>query len=1172
MNKNPKISIVTPTYNCGSFIRECIESVLAQKYQNVEHIIIDGASNDGTVEILKEYPHLTWISEPDNGEAEALNKGLRMATGEIIGWLGGDDRYLGEQVLGQVAIKAEGLTGSFVLYGKGLFINENGEAVRLHIPKIPINLSIVSRWFNGHGLFQPSMFYAKQLLRELGDFREDLPYGIDYEYWLRIAARGYAFHYVDHILGESREGGRAESKSVLAPFEIRANEWTKISAGYQVALTESEQINFWKDYYSYRLQAQAQYSETIAYPEQKHELLGFAAALDLCNHLTGLRDIFECLVQRFPECEENYWLLASCLARNGEYREATEIRAKMIKMRKSDAHGSNISPREDRIEKTPSSLLEKSIGQHESGDQPLVSVIIPTFNRPERLVDAVKSVLGQTYTSIEVVVINDGGGEVEALLSSLPGAEKIQYLRIGQNRERSYARNMGVKIANGKYIAYLDDDDRYYPAHVETLASFLESSGHLVAYSDAHRTLQIMENGGYIKKAQDVPYSIDFNADLILQNNFIPILSLMHAKSCIARVGGFDETLSTHEDWDLIIRLSRCFSFHHIPTVTAEFTWRVDGTSTTSQRPEDFLRTGKIIHERYRTYGAQDDMGEWHEGHLSEKQETHQKTYDCSIIIPIFNRAELTEQCLTQLAKVTDSVRYEVIIVDNGSTDSTEKILSSLAGDIQIIRNTQNLGFAKACNQGARAARGKHLVFLNNDTIPKRDWLKPLIQELESHADVAVVGSKLLYQDNTVQHAGVAISRVFRTPYHFFLGVPESFPAVNTRREFQAVTAACMLVRKETFEDVGGFDEGFVNGFEDIDMCLRIRELGKKVIYQPQSCLYHLESQSPGRKTHDAANVKRFLARWEHQWIMDEDIEAYRSGYVIRQDNSVGKLQTKLIPIHEAADLGACERTVELQQLLLGQKCCPISQMPQGQKIQDLLRNVEEWPNDIGILVWVGRVCETLKCEQEAESFWKKLLTLGDHPDARVGLARLFLRKGMLHDAQEHVDALKSIFPGHAEGWLFQGVLSMQRQQYVEAKRAFEQSLVIVGGNSKARIGMGMACMGLEQVAEAWEVFEQVLSDNPDHVEAVGCLLQAGTALERWEALACHLTRFIERNPTNFEIRYALAGVQFRAGDLKQAKEHLTWLRLVQPNYDGLEDLEKLLVPAQFQSQMVSVR
>jgi hypothetical protein len=139
-----------------------------------------------------------------------------------------------------------------------------------------------------------------------------------------------------------------------------------------------------------------------------------------------------------------------------------------------------------------------------------------------------------------------------------------------------------------------------------------------------------------------------------------------------------------------------------------------------------------------------------------------QKEFDVSIVIPVFNKVELTRQCLISLAEVTDNVHYEVIVVDNASTDGTESLLATLGGDVQIIQNKENLGFAKGNNQGAQAARGRYLVFLNNDTIPKKGWLKSLVDEVTVHPDVAVVGSKLLYPDDTIQHAGVVFSRQFQ--------------------------------------------------------------------------------------------------------------------------------------------------------------------------------------------------------------------------------------------------------------------------------------------------------------------------------------------------------------------------------------------------------------------------
>jgi GT2 family glycosyltransferase/radical SAM superfamily enzyme YgiQ (UPF0313 family)/tetratricopeptide (TPR) repeat protein len=549
-----------------------------------------------------------------------------------------------------------------------------------------------------------------------------------------------------------------------------------------------------------------------------------------------------------------------------------------------------------------------------------------------------------------------------------------------------------------------------------------------------------------------------------------------------------------------------------------------------------------------------------------------QKEFEVSIVIPVFNKVELTRQCLISLAEVTDNVHYEVIVVNNASTDGTESLLATLGGDVQIIQNKENLGFAKGCNQGAHAARSRYVVFLNNDTIPKKGWLISLVDEVTVHPDVAVVGSKLLYPDDTIQHAGVVFSRQLQMPYHLFNGVPESLPAVNTRKEFQVVTAACILVRKETFEQVGGFDEGFVNGFEDVDLCLRIRQMGKKVVYQPKSCLYHLESQTSGRKNHEDANAMRLFTRWEHQWLVDEDLVAHQSGYFIQQYVSEGKMKSRLTPISEVADPATWKRIVELQQLLLGQQYQPLAQMAEYQKIRGLLDDVEKWPSDIGILEWVGSVCEILGCEQEAIQFWEKLLTIGDHPNARLGLARATLKNGNHDDAQRHLDVLKNVFTPRVEAWSLQGVLSMQRQEYSEAKYEFEQALAFESANKKALMGLGMACLGLDQIAEAWSIFEKIVYADPDNFEAIRCLMQAGTALQKWESLARHLVRFIERNPADCNVRFALAGVQFRAGQSDQAKEHVTWLRLIKPDYEGLEDLEKLLGTSQSPNNLVSTR
>ncbi|MEA2699747.1 MAG: hypothetical protein QOI66_4018, partial [Myxococcales bacterium] len=233
---------------------------------------------------------------------------------------------------------------------------------------------------------------------------------------------------------------------------------------------------------------------------------------------------------------------------------------------------------------------------------PLVSVIMPTFNRPDFLKRALDSLTQQTFTDFEVVVVNDAGAPVEALLDHYAGRLAVTYVRQARNRDRAAARNAGISVARGQYIAYLDDDDCYLPEHLATLVETLRDGKHQVAYSEALLVSEQKTNGhGHYKAGgQIMRMSLPFHRDRLLVYNDIPILCLMHHRSCLAEVGGFDEALGTHEDWDLVIRLAHRFEFVQVRKLTAAISWREDGSSTTSGRRDDFRRTLGLIHERYR--------------------------------------------------------------------------------------------------------------------------------------------------------------------------------------------------------------------------------------------------------------------------------------------------------------------------------------------------------------------------------------------------------------------------------------------------------------------------------------------------------------------------------------------------------------------------------------------
>ncbi|OQW35778.1 MAG: hypothetical protein A4E19_16140 [Nitrospira sp. SG-bin1] len=793
---------------------------------------------------------------------------------------------------------------------------------------------------------------------------------------------------------------------------------------------------------------------------------------------------------------------------------------------------------------------------------PKVSVIVPTYNRPDRLQTALESLAAQTYQDFEVIVVNDAGCEVESVIDARADRHRIMTIRHDRNRGLAAARNSGLRLAKGAYIAYLDDDDRYLPSHLETLVGYLDRHECRVAYTDAWRVHERKVNGVYVETARDVPYSSEFSPADLLISNYFPVLCVMHARQCLDDVGCFDESLFAHEDWDLWIRMATRFPFKHLAVLTAEFTWRNDGTSMTSGTIDTYRRTTEIIYRKYAPYAERNaTIREAQQRHLQRfRVDASAKSYVCSIIIPVCNRLELTRDCLTALSQIGNQPEYEVIIVDNGSTDGTQEFLAELKGDVQIIRNEENVGFAKACNRGARVARGQYLVFLNNDTIPQSGWLSSLVSEVDAHQEVGIVGSKLLYPNGTIQHAGVVRDLEHRLPYHIYKNLPADHPAVNQRREFQIVTAACLLIRRALFEEVEGFDEGYMNGFEDADLCLKVRERGYAVVYQPRSVVVHLESQTSGRKLHDDQNATRFLDRWGSQWwAVDEDRHFYVDGYKLQRILRNDQLGGDIVLIEDVKDGASWAHVAAVQSAALKKD---------WDAVKRELGFVENWPSDQYVLSWGAMVAERLQESDSRAKFLSRYVTLVDAPTERLALIRTLLEQKRLADADEHLRILLAASPDHEEALLMKGILCMQREQYEQAEGAFGSALQEGADRKKCLMGMGMAAMGRAYTQGAWERFLQVLEENPDDAEAAHWLLRAGTAQNRWDELSRHLREYLLRNPGDLAIRFALGGVLVRGEQMEAARQEYETLRALAPTFDGLSELGQAISAKQAVSVM----
>jgi Flp pilus assembly protein TadD len=384
-------------------------------------------------------------------------------------------------------------------------------------------------------------------------------------------------------------------------------------------------------------------------------------------------------------------------------------------------------------------------------------------------------------------------------------------------------------------------------------------------------------------------------------------------------------------------------------------------------------------------------------------------------------------------------------------------------------------------------------------------------------------------------------------PYHLYKSFAGDHPAVNQRREFQIVTAACLLIRRPLFDEVGGFDEGYVNGFEDADLCLKARERGYQVVYQPRSVVVHLEGQTAGRKTHEASNADRFLKRWGGQWWAgDEDRQFHVDGYKLKRIYRDGNLKGDIQLIGDLKERALWAHVAATQTAALKRE---------WSSVRRELALVSDWPDDPYVLAWGAMVAERLQEPIYEAQFLARCVALIDEPAKRLKLIRMFLEQHNLSGAEEHLTSLLRVSPDHGEALLLKGILCMQREQYEQAEAAFGSALHAGADRRKCLMGMGMAAMGRAYPQGAWERFLEALAEHPDDAEAMHWLLRAGTAQNRWQELGEHLHLYTTRNPVDLAARFAFTSVLLRGEQIEAARREYDALCKVDPSYDGLAQL-----------------
>lgn len=543
-----------------------------------------------------------------------------------------------------------------------------------------------------------------------------------------------------------------------------------------------------------------------------------------------------------------------------------------------------------------------------------VSILTPAY-KPDHFADALSSALAQTHPDFEHVICDDSGGDAIAAIvhEVAAGDPRVRYL---QNPHTLGGRDNYLRcleLARGEYIKFLNDDDLLAPGCLARMSAALDARRE-VSLVTSYR--QLIDGEG--RALPDSP----INRRLVTEDSVVDGHGLLDVMlRDLINVVGEPTTVMLRRADALAIK-PHLFSFagREAPRNGDTYLWasllaRGDAAyiiealsafrchDAQAQRDAAFVASARdawtLLVGLARKAGVFDPVAPralaprplWPSATIATDAARGDPSADSegdsvvSIIIPVFNKLALTQACLESLRAHTDPDAVEIIVVDNGSTDGSTAWLREreAAGELRLLAPGENLGFARGCNLGAQASAGRYLLFLNNDTEVTPGWLAPLVDTLDRDPTVGATGARLLFPDGTIQHAGVAIVEQETSPgvmefggRHIGWKLPGDTPGCNRPKTCQALTAACLLVRRRAFEAAGGYDEAYWNGNEDMDLCFKLGAAGWRLVYTPASVVTHHESQSgPERWRRVRENVDLLRTRWrariEPDYLVDRE-------------------------------------------------------------------------------------------------------------------------------------------------------------------------------------------------------------------------------------------------------------------------------------------------------------
>jgi len=485
---------------------------------------------------------------------------------------------------------------------------------------------------------------------------------------------------------------------------------------------------------------------------------------------------------------------------------------------------------------------------------PLFSIVVPLYKTPIHFFNAmVESVRAQTYQDYELILVNADPENV-ALGNAVKGYtsmdHRIREILLQSNMGISKNTFEGIKEAAGEYVAFLDHDDTIEADALFEYAYALNTDPDIdLLYCDEDK---LLPNGQY-----GVPYfKPDFSLFLLREINYVCHF-LMVRKSVLDTLSLADSVFDGAQDHHLILQAVEggCL-VHHLPRVL--YHWRITEHSTAGgidNKPYADKAGRLAIEKHLERLGIDATVGHTPDACRYRVTYRVQGSPLVSIIIPSKDNKEVLDACIRSILEKSTYRNYEIIIVENNSTEEETfayyGTLPELDKRISVIRWEEGFNFSKIINYGAGQAHGEFLLLLNNDTeVISDDWIETMLGICQQK-EVGIVGAKLYYRDGTIQHAGAYVEGEAAGHINFNLDKSDYgyFNTTVTTHELSAVTGACLMVKRDVFFSIGGFDEDFAVAFNDVDFCLKVREKGLSVIFSPAVELFHYESLSRGYET-----------------------------------------------------------------------------------------------------------------------------------------------------------------------------------------------------------------------------------------------------------------------------------------------------------------------------------